>query len=345
MRQKFRNIGLIIFIAVLFIACNNNDKQLKQDHTIYVKTQKVVTGEFPFTVHTSGSLSSKSEQKLSFKTGGIIDKMFADEGQQVKNGDVLAILKLSEINARAKQAKLGMEKAKRDFERVKNLYNDSVATLEQYQDMETALKYAGSNVKIANFNLTHSKIVAPTNGKILKKIAEENEMVGSGHPVFLFGTYVNNWIVRVNVIDKDLVLINIGDSASVSFDAFSGKTFRGIVSEIGSLADPYTGTYEVEIKIADPDKKFASGFIAKIDIVSKETRQYYMVPVNALIEGSEDKAYVYELVNGKPVKTIVTIDHFNENYLFVTDGIKAGTEVIIDGGKYITKSSIIKIKN
>ena len=184
---KYKILLLLVFSFILF-SCKNNDKQLQKDNTIYIKTQVINTGNFPYIIHSSGKLSSKSELKLSFKTGGIINTIYTDEGLEIKKGTTLAELKFDEIYAQVKKARLGLEKATRDFARVESLYKDSVATLEQYQDMETALKFAESNVKIAEFNLEHSKIIAPEDGRILRKLAEENEMISSGYPVFLFGT-------------------------------------------------------------------------------------------------------------------------------------------------------------
>jgi len=346
--NKTMNRTLLLFpilFFILFAGCNHSEKAIKQDKTVYIKTHKVQQGEFPYAVHTSGKLASKSELKLSFKTGGIINSIYFDEGQKVNKGQTLAELKFDEIYAQVKKARLGLEKAKRDFERVENLFKDSVATLEQYQDMQTALHVAESNVKIAEFNLQHSKITAPEDGKILKKLAEENEMIGAGYPVFLFGTLVNDWIVKVNIVDKDLVNIELNDTAYIKFDAFQGKPFVGIISEMGSMADPYTGTYEAEIKVLHPDDKFASGFIAKIDIESKLKKQFQLVPVSALVEGNENIAYIYKFIEGSPVKNKVIVDHIDDEYLYVIEGISENDIIAVEGAKYITKNSIIKIRN
>ena len=100
----------------------------------------------------SGKLSAKSEAKLSFKIGGIIDRIFVSEGSSVSKGQLLARLNLSEIQAKVDQASLAMEKAQRDYDRVKSLYEDSVATLEQFQDVTTQLDLAIANLKISKFN-------------------------------------------------------------------------------------------------------------------------------------------------------------------------------------------------
>ncbi len=246
MKNTIKTFSAIIIITLFFSACKEQVAEEKITEKVKVRTTKVIEKEMSIPVHCSGKLSSKEESKLSFKTGGIISNIFVDEGQKVKKGQVLAKLNLSEIQAQVNQARLGLEKAKRDFRRANNLYQDSVVTLEQLQNVTTALNIAKSNVKIAEFNLQYSTIKAPSNGKILKRVAEENEIIGTGYPIFLFGSTENDWIIRVNITDKDIFSLKLNDKAEIKFDAYPDKTFTASVTEIGNSADPYTGTYEVE---------------------------------------------------------------------------------------------------
>ena len=81
---------------------------------------------------------------------------------------------------------MDMKKQLRDYTRANNLFADSVATLEQKQNAMTALNIAKSNLDIALFNRSHSKIVAPENGLILKQFVRSNELASPGLPCFSF---------------------------------------------------------------------------------------------------------------------------------------------------------------
>lgn len=334
---------LILSLAMSF-ACKNNSTQDVQENIIYVDVETLEAKSFPAIIHASGKLSSLTETKLSFKTGGIVNAIFVDEAQKIKKGQVMAELKFDEIYTHLKMARLSYEKAKRDFIRAESLYKDSVATLEQYQDAQTAKDVAASNVKIAEFNLEHSKIIAPANGIVLKQLVEENEMVAQGYPVFIFQATDDEWIVRLGVVDREIVKIQLYDSAKIYMDAFPGKEFYGFVSQIGSMADPYTGTYEVEIQVSNPHKNFVAGFITSIDIITHEQNEFVLVPVNALIEGNEKSAYVYRMLDSIPEKVKVEFDHFDKQFLYVTKGIKQNDKVIVNGAKYISNYTRVRIK-
>ena len=89
-------------------------------------------------IAVSGQFTTDDETQLGFKTGGVIRSILVKEGDRIHAGQLLATLDLTEINTQVSQAQLGLEKAKRDFQRVQNLYRDSVATLEQLQNAPAA---------------------------------------------------------------------------------------------------------------------------------------------------------------------------------------------------------------
>lgn len=340
------NIFYFIIIAALMISCSNTDKKTQEDADgkVYVKTITVKTRKVVIPVISSGKLSSKTETKLSFKTGGIIDGIYAEEGESVTKGQLLARLKLSEIRAKQKQASLGFQKAERDLQRVQNLYNDSVATLENLQDAKTAFEVAQANLEIANFNLKHSAIEAPSNGRILKRFGEVNEMIGQGSPVFLFAATDEDWVIRVNITDKDIVGLSLGNSALVYFDAYPEKEFSAEISEVANMADPYTGTYEVELRLHTEKEKLVSGFISKVKIFPDKKETYFLVPADALIEASGYQAKLYVLKSGKAEKRTVQIAKIDD-LVYVSNGLSAGEEIIVDGVNYIKAGKTIVVEN
>ena len=344
--NKVHLFFLVPCILVMVLSCRKSIPKQEERSAVPVKTEIVKEQLLTFPVRTSGRLTAKTESKLSFKTGGIIQKIYVDEGQSVKEGQLLAILNLSEIEPRARQAELALQKAERDYERAKNLYKDSVATLEQFQDAGTALDLARTNAEIAKFNLDYSEIRAPLDGKILKRVSESNEIVGPGQPIFLFASTASAWIVRVNLTDKDIVNIRLNDSATIQFDAYPGESFQGRISETGSSADPYTGTYEVEIILREQPESLVSGFIVKVSIYPSKTAQRMIrIPPGAMQEGNGLSADVWLVRDDIPVKQTVEVYAITDDGIIVSKGLMEGDEVIVEGGEYVREGvSIERVK-
>ena len=93
------SLGMTILALLIHISCQNStENEVRESNEIPVRVTRSIRQKVAFPIRTSGILSSKKEMKLSFKTGGIIDRIYVDEGQQVSKGQLLASLNLSEID-------------------------------------------------------------------------------------------------------------------------------------------------------------------------------------------------------------------------------------------------------
>ena len=336
---------VLLFFALFAASCNKEEIKKEEKITkIPVRIEKVVTKSGSVPVRVNGKLSSSAEIKLSFLTGGIIDRIYVKEGQSVGRGRLLASLKTTEIDANVRKAENALEKSLRDFDRIENLYKDSVATLEQMQNTGTMVDVNKSNLDIARFNKKHSYIYAPARGKILKKLAEPGELCGPGNPVIIFGAENKGWLVKTGVSDKDVVKMKIGDSASVSFDAFPGVKFPGRINEIARAANIYNGAYEVEIKIDGLDYSLVSGFVADVTIFPSERGKYSLVPPESLVNADAGTGYVFVPdSSGKSRKIKVNIAFILDGQIGISSGLEGIKEVISDGAAYLKNGSEIKI--
>lgn len=313
--------------------------------TVNVQVHEISREKRVLPIRTSGRLASKAEIRLSFKIGGLVERLYVDEGQKVQKGASLARLNLAEIDAQVLQAESGLEKAKRDLDRAEGLYADSVATLEQVQDARTGVEIAEANLKIATFNRTHAQIVAPVSGRILKRTVEAGELVGPGQPIFLFGADREGWVVRVGLTDRDIVKLAIGDSASLAFDAYPERPFRGRVTELGDVADPMSGTFEVEIAIDDPGGLLKSGFIARVDLYPSRGEAYYFLPIEALVEGNQEEGMVYVLdeETQRARKMPVHIYKILDEEIAVGEGLEGYEKVITEGAGFLPGDGPVRV--
>ena len=337
---------LSILMIASFTSCkkNHQEQELKKTPVVLVEVKKQ---ELAKPLYTYGYLASKKEVKLSFKTGGIIKKIMAEEGQSVRSGQLLAVLALEEIDSQVRMARSGFDKAKRDLERVKNLYQDRAATLEQFQDVQTAFQVAESQLKAAEFNLRYSEIRAPSPGRILKRLMEENELIAPGMPVFLFGASAGDkdWIVRVGVSDRDLVRLQLGNPANLSFDAYPGEKFTAAITEIAEAPDPMTGTYEVELTLNPGKKKLMSGLVARVDIFPADHRPYFIVPLHCLVKAEGDNGYVFTLDQQNQVarQVPVVIGFIFEDKVALLSGLEKVNQVVSEGAPYLVEGARVEV--
>jgi RND family efflux transporter MFP subunit len=299
-------------------------------------------------VRSVGLLVPRDEFRLSFKVGGLVDRIAVDVGDPVRKGQLLAVIKRAEVDAAVAQASEAAEKARRDLERGRRLRADEVATEEQVQDLTTAYNVARSNLETARFNAQFARIDAPGDGVVLQRLAEENEIVQAGQPVLVVGATTDGWIVRTALADRDAVRVNVGDAATVSFDAFPGRAFPGHVTRVGSSADPMTGTFEVEVEVMPEGARFARGLVAKLSLAIKDgpsSAAQTVVPVTAIVDASGDVATVYVLDARESVarRKQVTVGQIVGDRIVVVAGLVAGERVITDGAAWLADGKPVRL--
>ena len=343
---KINNIFLYVCF-ILLSACGNKKKEEvnnTSENEISVRLVTVKKMTSAEAVSASGVVSSSTEARLAFKTGGIIEKMYVNEGDVVKKGQLLAKLNLTEINAQVAQANEGFAKIERDKKRVENLYKDSVATLEQLQNITTAYNVAKQNIEIARFNQNFSEIRATSNGRIVKKIMNEGELVGPGMPLFyITADGAKDWIIKVGVSDKDWVRLKKGDAAQVTIDAFKGETFSASVSNKAPSIDPQSGLYQMELKFNRLPSQLALGLFANVKMQPKLQRTYLTIPIDAIIEGNGNHAFVFVAEQGKARKINVETVAIQEGNVLIANGLQEGQQVITDGSAYLMDGVAIKV--
>ncbi|MBD2756199.1 efflux RND transporter periplasmic adaptor subunit [Spirosoma validum] len=318
------------------------------DETIVpVKLSPISTVVRAEPVVASGLVSSAQEARLSFKVGGIVDRMFVEEGQSVRKGQLLATLDLTEINAQVSQAQLANEKADRDLGRVKSLYADTAATLEQLQNATTGTNVAKQNLTIAQFNRSYAQIHSTVDGTVTRKVANAGEYISPGASVYqISSNRRSDWVVRVGVSDKDWARLRLGNRASIMLEAYPGQTFNGTISELAQAADPVNKLYEVEVRINPGSARFAPGLFAKVTLVPTQSRSYTLVPVESIVEGNGKEGFVYVLAEDrKHVRKLpVQIGFLDGDKVLLANGLSGVKDVVTAGSAFLTEEARVVVK-
>jgi RND family efflux transporter MFP subunit len=337
-------------IAVMLFSCgkkkNNTVASIFAAETISVKTMPVERMEVNAEINSTGLLTTVNEARYSFKIGGVIESITVNEGQFFRKGQLLATLKITEIDAQLQQASLGYEKAKRDFSRTTNLYRDSVATLEQLQNVKTGLDIAQKSVDAVLFNKKYAYIYAIADGFVTKKIANEGEVVNGGMAVLAINetSGASDWVLKVGVTDKEWAAIETGSKGTVTMDAFPGKTIAATVFRKSQAADMGSGSFQVELKMVLGNIKPAIGMFGKATIYTGNKASLPSIPYDAILEADGSNAFVFVPAGNSSVKKVpVLIESFNNKSVIIKSGLENVTDIIISNSAFLNEKSTIKI--
>ena len=351
MKNSYYILIISTLIVLLLSGCVKEPENLtlpKSVEAIPVKVIFLSQAEVSGSVHSSGQLTTDDENMLSFKTGGIVDRIYVKEGDKIRKGQLLAILDLTEISSQVNQTRIAFEKAVRDYDRFEILRKDSVATLEQLQNSKTGLELAKQQLAAAKFNLKYSEIRATHDGVILRKLANEGQMTGPGTPVLQTSSKgQTDWILRVAVSDKEWADIRLNDKATVQIEALNIHDMQAYVSSKAEDADQMTGSFSIDLKLNNTRKlNIASGMFGKAEIMLSQKNLVWKIPYDALLDGNADQGFVFVTNdNINAIKVPVTIDAIDGKNILVSKGLEDYKSLIVSGSAYLTDKSVIKVTN
>lgn len=337
---------LLLSATLLAIAgCNSGASDQPVIELARVRTAAAVAGPAAPSIRTNGLLANEDEIRLSFKVGGVIRRLSVSEGDQVRKGQKLAEIEQTEIDAQVEQAAQAHEKARRDLERGERLYADKVISLEQLQDLRTQLAVNEAALNSAKFNWSYAAIVAPHDGTVLRRLAEERELVQAGSPILVLGAKDKGFVVRTGLADREIVQVKLGDEAQVRLDALPGKTLTGKVTEVSGASDASSGMFGIEVSLDPTDLPLKSGLVAKLTIVPSTAKagERIYVPIGAIVEGDGRTARVFVLDQKHARRREVDVAFIEGERVALDTGLQAGEQVITDGAQYLEDGEEVTI--
>ena len=273
-RKKKRNklLPIILVLAVVLIIVLIVGKKkgwFGADFQVSVLTQKVESRTITELITANGKIQPKTEVKISPDVSGEIIELKVQEGEDVKTGQLLVIIKpdiyiqalnraeagLNSAKAMLAQAQARLMESELAFKRSKQLYDQQTIAQSEFESAEAAYKISQAEVKSAEFSvksneasvaeaqeqLVKTKIYAPMDGTVSQLNVEKGErVVGTNMyegTVMMVISDLDQMEVKVEVNENDIVKVSKNDTALVEVDAYLKRKFKGIVTEIANSAN------------------------------------------------------------------------------------------------------------
>ncbi len=305
--KRITILSVQIILAVLFLRCSppvKEQQEAENDSTsIGSKVEKVkiiilqpqVIGK---TIEYSSTLKAYEEVHLVPASPGKIHQILVEVGSRVKKGDLLISMDQTQLL----QSMLQLKNLETDYKRLDTLQKVGGITQQQFDQIKTQYEITKSNVDFLRENV---QLRAPFDGIISGKYFEEGEMY-SGAPNTLAGKAAIVSIVQINqlkaiisVPETYFPLVNTGMKAEITCDIYPGQKYTGNILRIYPTIDPASHSFQVEMKVSNPNEKLRPGMFSRV-----------------VLELGEARALVV------PALTVLKMQGSNERFLFIEkDGI------------------------
>lgn len=367
MKKILKAMAVIMLVALC--GCGKN-KKTKEVQPVRVKVEQVkavaVNGEQGF----SGTIEEQSGVALSFSTPGTIKRIYVSEGQMVGKNQLIAELDptimgnsvtaaqatTNQAHDMVEQAKATYAQAKDAYDRLKLLHDNGslpeiqwIEAMTNLRQAETMLRSAQSGVKsasamekIANKELSDTRLYAPFSGYISAKSSEIGQSAAPGMPVVKL-VDISRVKVKIAVPEDEVGRISKGTQMMVRVPALGSRSFYGQVTEKGVSADPRSRTYEVKATIPNGDRQLLPGMICQAFTNYMQGATGVFVPANLVQLDSDNKTFVWVVNGDKAVKRQIFIDGETSQGAKVSQGLADGDQLIVSGQQKVSNGMKVEV--
>jgi multidrug efflux system membrane fusion protein len=362
-------------VAALCLALGGCNRAPAAKSKVAVKVRAIEATQANEAARYSANILPDVRVDLAFKVGGYIEfidsvkgidgrKRALQEGDHVREGQVLARVKAnevaqkrSEVSAQLAEAQAGLEVAKNEWERVRNLYEKQGVSKSQFDGARAQYNAAEARVAQARAGLGQVSSVAadtsirsPIDGMIMKRLIEVGSLVGPGTPGFVIADNRNVKAV-FGVPDTVVTTLKLGTSIGLTIEALGSKDFHGKLTRVAPAADISTRVFEVEVTIPNPDDTLKPGMVAsmRISADTAPTTPQVLLPISAIVRSATNKkgyaVYVVESAGDNSIAKVhdVQLGEFLGNSVPALSGLAAGQQVVVQGASLITDGEAVRI--
>lgn len=305
-----------------------------------VKAAAVQYVDITPSLNLNATLEGQTSATISAKIAGRIERVLVQEGQRVKAGEPLLELETVELANSVRQAgdavrkaQAGYDLALNDFNRYQALYEKGAVSEQQLDNARVKLKTAEADLSSAKANessaqqqYSYGVVSAPVDGVIANRAATVGQVVSPGAALMLVQD-INQIYAVINVEQKDLGRVKVGQTATISVDAYPDRSFSGTVAVMNPEAGSGSRMFRTKILIDNSNGELKPGMFAKAELATGESARVLTIPQSAVVQ-KQGLYHVFTLENNKAVRRPIEVGEITESAIVVKSGLEAGQEVI-----------------
>lgn len=259
---------------------------------IAVRTVSPEPRAFELSSTQPGTAEPFYEADLGAKVSGFVSELAVDVGSRVRAGQVLARLAVPELIAERAATRAEVAARRSEFARTEMLAARSSVTQKALAEAQNRLDAAIAAEAEIDAKIAFATIEAPFEGVVTARAIDPGDMVyqasspkGSAEPLLKVAK-LDVIRVKTYVPEREAVWADVGDPATISFDALPGQVFSGVVARLSGAVDPKTRTMLIEIDLPNPDGRIRPGLFGQVRLALEQREEALALPASAVQFGA-----------------------------------------------------------
>lgn len=312
------------------------------DRPTPVEIETVSRGTVSRTSTIAGILEPIRTVGVNAQLSGVLLSVNVEEGDQVREGQVLAEVDVRELEAQVKSAEAALKLAESNFSRSDQLFKQQIITAAEFERDRAALESARATREQLTTRLGYARITAPTSGIVTEKRVEAGDIV-SGQTRLFSVADVSTLVTRVQVSELEVTSLKVGDRVRLTVDALHGAAVEGRIRRIFPAADSATRLVPVEVALAGSTlQRLRPGYTVRATFHLDQRTDALLVPSRA-ISGPAGARAVFLVRAGKIVRQAVSVGPDIDGRSEVYDGLAEGDSVIVSGTSMLREGAAARV--
>lgn len=341
--------AVALVCALILVGCGDGrakgedkDKE-KEEASIPVETAIAATGAIDAAYRGTATLEAEDEATVMAKQSGVIEQVLVEEGERVREGQVLARLETDRLRLEVARAKATLDQLEQDFKRYESVYERKLVSREAYERAKFELDGAKAAHDLARLALQEAEIRAPFDGVVSLRHVKIGNTIQSGSPAFRV-TRMDRLEAQIFVPERDIDKLASGQPATLTVDAWPDRRFTGHILRVNPVVDATTGTVKVTVAMAPGQPELRPGMFGRVEIVYDQRQNALLVPKDAVL--TEDAQHsVYVVADGRARRRPIVVGYSDADRYEVVDGLQPGDELVVTGQASLRDDSKVEVVN
>ena len=342
MRRHKASFLVALAISIFLASCSKKE-ETRAPSVVNVKTMRVTPSTHVVGKSYMGTIEEEDGANVSFDVTGNVKKVYVEEGQFVKKGQVMAEVDGENIRSAYEISAASLHQAEDAYRRLKDLYEKGTLPEIRMVEAETALATARASEEISRRRVENIVLRAPFSGYLASNSIHEGASVMPGVSGFRL-VKIDRVKVSISIPEKDIGRVRNGQLVRFTVNALGDRMFAGTVVNRGVTADFVSHAYTVKAVVENHSHQLLPGMVCKARLDNNTEGDYTIVVPQQAIQISGQEKFVWVARDGKSYRrNVLTGDIVNEGVV-IESGLSAGEMVIVEGQENVSEGSEIKIE-
>lgn len=309
-----------------------------------VPVEVAAVAKRPIAASFSGTanLEAPGEAQVVAKTSGVLLQLLAEEGDQVKAGQVLARIDPERPRLEMERARATVRKLENNYRRSQELLESKLVSAEASDQIRFDLEAARAAYQLAQLELSYTNIVAPIDGVIAARAVKPGNLIQLNSSLFRI-VDTSRLEAVLNVPERDLATMKEGLAVRMTADAMPGEVFDGVIDRVSPVVDAGSGTFRV-VTAFPGGEGLRPGMFGRIEVVYDQRNDALTVPRSALLQDAGETA-VFTVRDSKAVRVPIEIGHLSGELAEVRKGLDEGDQVVTAGKVALRDGAAVEVLN